>query len=105
MEAKTISAMCQALKVLKNALAHSTFSAMVGGMTSHIDLLDRWPSRAELHRDLVAQGANLTHQAVINWRDHGIPARWWTLVVRAAEQRGFTEITLDLLAELAAQAN
>lgn len=75
-------------------------------MQSHIDILDLWPSRAELHRDLVSLGYSITPMGVVRWGQpgRGIPAEWYVPVARAAQQRGFFRVNAELLHDLAAQS-
>lgn len=57
------------------------------------DIMERWPSRAQLARD-VGAGETTVYQW---WNRDSIPPDWWGRVARAAEKRrikGATEIDL-----------
>lgn len=64
-----------------------------------VAVIDRWPT-------MVAMAADIgTRQGVVNqWRNRdSIQAKWFPAIVGAARQRGFPEITHELLAEIAAK--
>lgn len=65
----------------------------------HLDILDRWASRAELARDLRAEGYSIQDVVVVRWAQRGeVPAPWYAPLVRVAQKRGFVDVTADLLA-------
>jgi hypothetical protein len=68
----------------------ATFSAIIG----------LWPSAADFARDVGV--SNVVSVRVWKHRDH-IPSDKWAVVVKAADQRGFSGVTLELLASLAAK--
>lgn len=59
-------------------------------------LIKRWPSMAELGRDL-----DLPYSTVAAWKQRGsIPVAYWRQLVSAARRRGLSDVTSDLLIEL-----
>jgi hypothetical protein len=59
-------------------------------------LIKRWPSMAELGRDL-----DLPYSTVAAWKQRGsIPVTYWRQLVSAARRRGLSDVTSDLLIEL-----
>lgn len=61
-----------------------------------VDIISRW-TISELAKDLGIPAKN-----VRRWVDFdSIPAEWFAAIARAAEKRGFHEITLEALAEIA----
>jgi len=76
-------------------LTNNTKRVSQRGMT-FADILARW-GLADLAADL-----KLPVKNVRRWSDLGsIPSEWFTAVVRAAEARGFHDITLEALAAAA----
>lgn len=69
-------------------------------VTSLPDLIDLWPKPrvANFARDL---GITVEHAAAMK-RRNSIPAAHWRAVVAGAEARGIEGVTLELLADLAA---
>ena len=64
-------------------------------MTEVSDIIDIWPSMAELGRDL-----DLPYSTVAAWRQRGsIPAQHWLALIRAGRRRGHATLTSDLLTE------
>lgn len=64
-------------------------------MDSVDDIIGLWPSMADLGRDL-----GLPYPTVAAWKQRGsIPVTYWRELVRAAQQRGYHEVTADLLVE------
>jgi hypothetical protein len=62
-------------------------------------IVNLWPSAEELAADLAEKGVT-----VRQWRNRdSIDAAYWARVVAAAEKRGFSQVTLALLARLAAE--
>lgn len=61
-------------------------------MHSHVLVIDCWDGAAKMAREL---GENVN--TVNSWRRRGIPVRAWPDVVSAANKRGLSFITLDLL--------
>jgi hypothetical protein len=56
-------------------------------------LIDRWPSAAEFSRDI-----NVSFDTVRGWRPrNSIPAGYWPDVIAAAQKRGFSDVTVELL--------
>lgn len=73
-------------------------------MKTHREILDLWPTYAELRRQLLAQGHDLSEMLVARWAQrNSIPAEWWLAVVAAAEQAGHP-VDLALLARTAPSA-
>lgn len=62
------------------------------------DVMSRWPTDAEFARDI---GIKPTHAQVMKLRD-SIPPAYWSKVVAAATERGIDDVTLELLAAIAA---
>lgn len=54
---------------------------------------------------LVAEALSLSKSTVSGWRERagGIPAPHWAPLVRLASDRGCSDVTLEVLAELAAR--
>lgn len=50
-----------------------------------------------------ADGLSQLKSVVSGWRERGIPSAHWSAVVRLAAERGNEEITLEVLADLAAR--
>ena len=71
-------------------------------MNPHLSILSLWPSRAELHRDLVALGYSITAMGVVRWgeAERGIPPEWYVPVSRAAAARGIPSVSAELLHDL-----
>lgn len=67
--------------------------------TTFRDIIRAWPTKSALQRDLEAMSEKRAH--VREWfaRDR-IPAKWFDLVVTAAQKRGFTQITYLALTEM-----
>ena len=66
------------------------------------DLVNLWPTRAELARDVAAVAPDicLSVAQVHKWAEkQSIPARYHHPVLRAAQRRGFA-VTADRIAEL-----
>lgn len=60
-------------------------------------IIQRWNPVADLARDV-----GCTDLVVRQWANNdSIPAAWFAPIVRAALKRGYSEITLDLLADRA----
>ena len=67
-------------------------------MKSHRDILALWGTYAELRRQLLAQGHELSEMLVARWAQrNSIPAEWWAPVIAAAKEAGHSEVTLELL--------
>lgn len=66
-------------------------------MQSHRDIIARWPSIAAFAS---AIGVKYVTAQQMHFRA-SINGRYWSSVVRAAEAAGFSDITHELLAELA----
>lgn len=65
-------------------------------MNSFADVIDKWPSGAEMARDI---GIKPTHLQTMKARG-SIPSKFWPDIVAAAAQRGLPGITLELLGRL-----
>lgn len=67
----------------------------------HRDIIERWGTFAELARDLRGLGYQISDMGVVRWghRPSGIPNFWFVPVAAAAKARGFSDITVNLLAE------
>lgn len=50
-----------------------------------------------------ADGLSQLPSVVSGWRERGIPGPHWAAVVRLASEKGNADITLEVLAELAAR--
>ena len=62
-------------------------------------IINLWPSAEEMAADLGEKGVT-----VRQWRNRGsIPSDRWLAVAAAAANRGFSSVTLELLAGLAAK--
>lgn len=69
-------------------------------MKSFADVIALWPSAEALAADLSLRGVT-----VRQWRNrNSIPAAYWGEIVAAAEARGATGLSLDVLAKIAAAA-
>lgn len=64
---------------------------------SHADIIDLWPSIAKFADDI---GCKYVTAQVARHRKSIAPRRW-PAVVAAAHQRGFEQVTIDLLSSLA----
>lgn len=71
---------------------------MSESITSFAEIIELWPSAVEYARDVAVK--DVTARA---FKARGIPAEYWVDTVEAARRRGFGQVTLDLLARLAAQ--
>jgi hypothetical protein len=67
-------------------------------MRTFADIIAAWPSAEEFGRDIGVSG--VTARAMRN--RNSIAAQYWRRIVRAAEVRGISGVTLELLAALAA---
>lgn len=62
-----------------------------------IGIIDEWPNAAAF-----AESIGAPHAAVLKWRQRGsIPSRWWSAIVRSAEEAGLSSITLQRLSDAA----
>lgn len=71
-------------------------------MDSFKSIISLWPSYGDLAKDVTAAGgAPVRYGNVQIWsfRD-SIPPEWWRAVIKAAEQRGFSGVTIERLATL-----
>jgi hypothetical protein len=65
------------------------------------DVIDLWPTKAALVRDLTELGGAAKTAPVRYWYSHdAIPAQWFDPLLGAAKARGFDEITYRSLAAL-----
>lgn len=65
------------------------------------DIIALWPTRAALARDLKDLGGATKTAPIIEWdRTDSIPTPWFDALIKAAEARGFVEITYRALAAL-----
>lgn len=62
-------------------------------MASVRDIIDQWPSAAELARDI---GLSPKHGAMLRYRG-SIPTRYWPAVVEQARKRRIKGITFEVL--------
>lgn len=63
------------------------------------DVMDRWESAEALAEELGQKGVT-----VRQWRNRGgIPPRYWLALLEAAERRGFSDITPELLTRIHAR--
>ncbi len=68
-------------------------------MNSHRQIVDRWGNRAAFAREV-----GVDYQVARQWCvRNNIPSEYWLDVVNAAHQRGFREVTTDLLATIKAE--
>jgi hypothetical protein len=68
-------------------------------LTTFADIIELWPSAAELARDL-NEVKDITVRA---WKARGIPAQYWDEVVASAHRRGFDQVSVEMLSALAAK--
>lgn len=68
-------------------------------MTSFSHIIDLWPSAAEFGRDISVSDVNARAMK----RRNSIPNRYWRSVIDAAGRRGIDGITIEFLAEIAAE--
>jgi hypothetical protein len=62
------------------------------------EVIDRWRSASELAREMGEQGVT-----VRQWRNrNNIPSEKWQRLIEVAASRGLHDVTLELLASLAA---
>lgn len=68
--------------------------------SSFVEVINRWPSMAELARDIESR------QGVVNqWRNrNSIPAHAFPSIAAAATRRGYEGISVELFAEIAAKS-
>lgn len=62
-------------------------------MASVRDIIDKWPSAAELARDI---GLNPKHGAMLRYRG-SIPNRYWPIIVKQARKRRIEGVTYEAL--------
>lgn len=62
-------------------------------MASVRDIIDQWPSAAELARDI---GLSPKHGAMLRYRG-SIPTRYWPAVVKKAKDRKIQGVTYEAL--------
>lgn len=62
-------------------------------MASVRDIIDMWPSAAELARDI---GLNPKHGAMLRYRG-SIPNRYWPIIVKQARKRRIEGVTYEAL--------
>jgi hypothetical protein len=79
----------------------STIADAMRDMTSVKDLLDRWPSRAEVAADISAQGDEvISVDRVHKWARSGtIPPRFWARLIASAARRE-VPLTAEILVSL-----
>jgi hypothetical protein len=70
-------------------------------MKTFTDVINLWPSLGEFAEDI---GVNYVTAQVMKHRD-SINSRHWLNVVKAAEARGFEQVTVELLASLKTPGN
>jgi hypothetical protein len=67
-------------------------------MNTHRQIIELWPTRAAFAREL-----GVDYQLARGWHTrNSIPSDYWVDVVHAAHERGFDQITNDLLAAIKA---
>lgn len=67
---------------------------------SFTDIIENWPGGI----GGFCKDAGVTRRRAYVWRERNtIPARFWTALVRGAANRGFSVVTLELLAGIAAR--
>lgn len=69
-------------------------------MRSFIEIIDAWTKPDELAADL---GVRRGMIACWKHRD-SVPSAHWAALIKAAQNRGMSEVTLDLLSRLAARS-
>ncbi len=70
-------------------------------MRTFADVIARWPNAVQFAADVQVQPVRAR-----KWRNrNSIPSSQWQTVVKSAHGRGFTDITVDLLAEIAARSD
>jgi hypothetical protein len=68
----------------------------INPMQDVADIFAAWPSDAELGRDI-----GVPYPTISAWKQRAsIPAAYWWDIVRAAMQRGHSEVTAEVLARL-----
>lgn len=67
-------------------------------MDTFRDIIDAWPSAAEFARDVGTSGVNARGMR----RDNRLPANFWVEAIQKAEERGIEGVTLERLADIAA---
>lgn len=73
----------------------------MSSITTFQDVMAKWGSYADFARDI---GIKPSHAEVMKVRK-SIPPSHWPKIVKAAERRGCSEITYELLAKIAARAS
>ncbi len=65
---------------------------------TYAEIIALWPTAAEFGRAI-----GVTDVSARSYRRRGIPPEYWTRLVAAAGREGFSQVTYELLAELAAK--
>ena len=69
-------------------------------MQTFSDIINRWPSAEEF-----ASGIHVTGGRVRQWRRRNrLPSEFWLDVVEDAASRGYADVTLEVLASIAAKS-
>lgn len=70
-------------------------------LASFRDVIDLWPTRAALVRDLKDHGGATTDAPVYDWHhEDRIAEKWFDPLIAAAKHRGFEGVTYAALARL-----
>ena len=69
-------------------------------MRTFADVINLWPSAADLAEDLTILGVPTKKVTARAWRKNGIPGAYWDHVCKAAKRRGFRGVTRTLLCRL-----
>lgn len=70
-------------------------------MQSFADIIDAWSKPDEL-----AAALDVKRAMIACWKHRdSIPRAYWAGLIRAAQNRGLSEVTLDLLSSLAARTS
>lgn len=65
-------------------------------METFTSIIGRWPTAAEFGRDL-----QITDVRARAWKNrNSIPGHFWAVVEEAAQERGFSDVTVELMADI-----
>lgn len=68
---------------------------------SYVPIFDKWPSTEALGDDI---GVDAAHIRTLKSRD-SIPPKYWTKIEDGAKKRGIKDVTIKILAQIAAAKN
>jgi len=72
---------------------------VAGAIDSWAELIELWGTAVAFSGDLAVKVGTARQ-----WKRRGIPSEYWTAVVQAAAARGLSQVSLEILARLSANA-